>query len=196
MINLLPTDVYQSITFARRNTRLVDWILAVLGGIAIIIIIVISGYFVINRSARDYQKQADSSEQQLKIEKLDETQARVKDISASLNLVVSVLSKEILFSKLLQQIGSVMPPGSSLAGLSISKVQGGLDLSAVAKNYQTATQVQLNLQDPNNKIFTKADIVSVSCSSTSSDVNYPCQINLRAVFAKDNTFLFINSAGS
>ena len=195
MINLLPPNTYQSILYARRNSRLVSWIVAVIVGLSLIAVVVIGGQFFIDKSSRAYQQQADAAEQQLKIQKLDETQARVKEISGSLRLVVDVLGREVLFSKLLQQIGSAMPPGSSLAGLSIIKVQGGIDLNAVAKDYQTATQVQVNLQDPKNKIFDKADIVSITCSSTSSDPDYPCQVSLRVAFAKDNPFLFIHNTG-
>ena len=71
---------------------------------------------------------------------------------------------------------------------------GGIDLNAVTKDYQTATQVQLNLQDPKNKIFDKADILNITCSSSNpADPSYPCTISLKALFAKNNPFLFINS---
>lgn len=195
MINLLPPDTYQAILYARRNTRLAGWIVAVSVGLAMMIVVVMGGQFAIDRSTKDYQRQANDAQQQLKAQKLDETQAKVQDISSSLKLVVDVLGREVLFSKLLQQIGSVMPPGSSLSGLSISKVQGAIDLNAVARDYQIATQVQVNLQDPVNKIFDKADILSINCASNSTDPDYPCQVNLRVVFTKDNPFLFINSQG-
>jgi Tfp pilus assembly protein PilN len=196
MINLLPPDNYQAILYARRNTRLVRWIIACFAGLAIMSMVVMTGQLFINKSAHSYQQQADAAQEQLKVQQLDKTEARVKDISGSLKLVVDVLGREVLFSKLLQQIGSVMPPGSSLAGISIVKTQGGIDLNAVAKDYQTASQIQVNLADPNNKIFDKADIVNITCASNPSDPAYPCQITLRAAFASNNPFLFINTAGT
>lgn len=89
-----------------------------------------------------------------------------------------------------------MPSGSTLQNLNIGKVDGGIDLQAAAKDYQTATQVQLNLADPANKLFEKADIITINCATTSSSTSvssvYPCQVNIKALFTKNNTYLFIN----
>ena len=194
MINLLPPDTRNSILYARRNVHLVRWLVAIVIGLVLVWLIVFTGLFFINRSITDFQSRAEETRQQLKIQKVDETQKRVEDISSTLKLVVQVLGREILFSKLIKQIGSAMPVGASLSGLSISKTQGGIDLNAVTKDYQTATQIQLNLQDPKNKIFEKADILNITCSSANAtDPSYPCTISLKALFAKDNPFLFINS---
>jgi hypothetical protein len=89
-----------------------------------------------------------------------------------------------------------------LTGLSINKVQGGLDLQAAATDSQTATQVQVNLQDPKNQIFEKADIVNIQCATDASTAGdplksqYPCTVQLRTLFAKNNTFSFISGTGS
>lgn len=194
MINLLPPQVRQDIMYARRNTKLRNWITATVLGLFGIAIIVVFGEFYLHRSTSTYAHRVADSQQQLKIQKLDETQKRVQDISGSLKLVVQVLGREVLFSELLQQIGAAMPPGSSLSSLNISKIQGGIDLNAVAKDYQIATQVQVNMQDPANQIFQKADILNVSChSGTGVDPDYPCQVGVRALFNKNNKFLFIHS---
>ncbi len=197
MINLLPNTVRENIMYARRNTKLLHWMIATLVGLTGIALIVTVGEFYIHNSSSAYAQRVADTQQELKIQKLDQTQKRVQDITGSLKLVVQVLGREILFSKLLQQIGAAMPPGSSLASLSINNTQGGIDLNAVAKDYQTATQVQVNLQDPANKIFDKADILNITCNaSTNSDPTYPCQISLRALFTKNTSFLFINGSGT
>ena len=90
-------------------------------------------------------------------------------------------------------MGAAIPAKASLTGISISKLSGGIDLTAAASDYNTATQVQVNLQDPANKIFDKADIINIVCSSTSTDPQYPCTITIRAQFSKNNPFLFIAS---
>lgn len=203
MINLLPPDTKQSLLYARRNTILLRWMSALAASIAVLAVVVLGGHLYINHSIANTNKQIADTQEQLKLQKLETTQKRVQDISTSLKLVVQVLSKEVLFSKLLRQIGSAMPDQTILTGLSINKLQGGIDLQARATDYKTATQVQLNLADPNNKIFDKADIVNVKCddqsqaSSTTTSIDspfadYPCFITLRAKFATNNPFLFIN----
>lgn len=197
MINLLPPDVKQTIGYGRHNTKLLRWSFALISGIAGVALVVAFGLFYVNRAIIAYAAQVDKGQTELKIQKLDVTQAKVEDISGSLNLVVQVLSREILFSKLLKQIGSAIPAKASLSGIQIAKVQGGIDLTAIAADYNTATQVQVNLQDPANKIFDKADIINISCSSaTTADPHYPCTVTIRAQFAANNPFLFINTKGT
>lgn len=209
MINLLPPETRDNIAYARKNSILLKYV-----GIIILVIIgilftALAGQFYINNSATSYTSQIKQSQEQLKIQKLEETQKRVESISGSMKLAVQVLSKQVLFSEMLKQIGSAIPEGAVLTGLSINQLQGGIDITAAATDYNTATQVQLNLQDPNNKIFEKADIVNTQCSSGSGSVNpntgqstetqldaqYPCKITVRALFAKDNPFLFIKNTG-
>lgn len=192
MTNLLPPAKKQDIAYARRNARLLRF--ASFGGLAIggMIVIILFGYMFINNSINHYRTQVNQAEANLKAQNLDETQKKVETLSSDLKLIVQVLSKEVLFSKLIKQIGSVMPANSVLSNIEISKLQGGLDLTANAKDYQTATQVQVNLQDPANKIFDKVDIVSVTCGG-SNNPQYPCTVILRALFTKNNPFLFINN---
>lgn len=194
MINLLPPDIKEQLGYARRNTLLRRWSLSVFAGIVGIIIVVFGGYLYIGQSIDAYQKQVQQTKDSLASQKLEETQKRVQNLSSTLRLVIQVLSREVLFSKLLKQVGAAMPPGAVLQSLSINKLEGGIDLQAVASDYQTGTQVQVNLQDPANKIFDKADILSIACTSNKdSDSLYPCQVNIRALFAKDNSFSFVRN---
>lgn len=201
MINLLPPEVRKSITYARRNTHLRSWITALLLAIVGTVGIVAAGHIYLQQSIRSYTAQVKQGKENLQQQRIEETQKQVQDLTNSLKLVTQVLQREILFSKLLVQIGGALPSGSVLTNLSINKLSGGLDLQAAAIDYQTATQVQINLQDPRNKIFEKADIVNIQCSSgldaaDALQAKYPCTVQLRALFAKNNSFSFINSSGS
>ncbi len=188
MISLLPPNVKKEIFYGHRNTFL--------GSLSILLCLVITGVFLIgafglfymDQSIENLNKQAARSEESLKSQNIDETEKKVNDISNNLKLTSQVLSREILFSKLIQQIGAAMPPSAILTELKIIKTEGGIDLTAVASSYETATQVQVNLSDPANKIFDKADILSTACSGTATDPRYPCTISLRARFSKDNSF--------
>jgi hypothetical protein len=192
MINLLPPETREHFLYARRNTGLVRWMLAFTLGIVGIGLVVGFGQLYIGNSIKTYTQQAEVTRAQLKEQKLDETQARVTEISSSLKLAVQVLSRQILFSKLIQQIGAAIPSGASLTDLRIAKLEGGIDLEFAATDYQTGTQVQVNLKDPANKIFDKADLVNINCSANAaSDPVHPCQVIIRASFAKNNPFLFI-----
>jgi Tfp pilus assembly protein PilN len=193
MINLLPPDAKEAITYARRNTALARWSFILLAGLISLIIVTLAGQLYINQSIESYRTQVAQGQQQLKVQGMEQTQKRLTDISASLKLVVQVLGQQVLFSKLVQQVGTVIPNGAVLTDLNISQVGGGIDLKAATLNQATATQVQVNLLDPSNKIFDKVDIVNINCGSSLYGDKYPCTVQLRAAFAKCNPFLFINN---
>jgi Tfp pilus assembly protein PilN len=195
MINLLPPKVTAEFTYARHNVVLMRWIIALSFGIFGIVAITSYGMFSMQHSINSIQNQVDHAETNAQKAQLATDQKKVQDITSSLKLVNQVLSREILFSQLLKQIATVIPSSANLTGLSISSVAStGIDLSANATDYTTATQLQVNLQDPANKIFSKADIISINCGGTAStDPKYPCTINIRALFAANNPYLFINN---
>jgi Tfp pilus assembly protein PilN len=195
MINLLPPNIKQNYTYAHRNAILVKWAWAFVCGLGGLILITLLGVLYMNQSISNYSSQVAQGQTSLATQHIVDTQKQVNDISNSLNLVVKVLGSEVLFSKLLSQIATIIPTNASLTNLSIAKVQGALDLTAVTTDYNAATQLQINLQDPANKIFSRADIQSITCgNSNNSDNKYPCTVTIRALFAANNPYLFISNS--
>jgi Tfp pilus assembly protein PilN len=194
MINLLPPESKQSYHYAAQNVSLLRWMIAFAVGLVGLGIIATAGFVYIHQSTQNYASQVSDKEEALQEAKLAETQAKAQDITNSFKLVVQVLSKQVLFSKLLEQIAAIIPSNANLTDLNIAQAQGAIDLTAVATDYSTATQVQINMADPDNKIFAKADIINITCAATSaSDPRYPCTVTVRALFADNNPFLFINT---
>jgi Tfp pilus assembly protein PilN len=202
MINLLPGDYKDNIACARRNRTLLNWTVALVLALALMGTIIAGGYLFMRHSISQQSEQSASAKQQLKDDQLDETKAKIDEISSNTKLVLQVLSREVLFSKLLKQLGASLPPGTTLQSINIDKVQGGITLKALARDIQSATQIQINLADPNNRIFQKADIESIICgpktqSSTQTDTTasqlFPCSVQLRALFAKDNPYVYISN---
>lgn len=191
MINLLPPNQKNEIIYARKNTQLLKWCFLMFSASLVAVAIIFAGQLYIKSSSNSYAKQIASTEQTLKSEKLSDTQKKITDLSNNVTLIEKVLQNSILFSKLLKQAGAVMPPETVLSNLEISKVEGGIDLSAKAKDYKSATQVQVNLQDPANKVFEKVDILSINCNKLSDD-GYPCTVTLRALFGDNSPYLFIS----
>src|SRR5438270_9273252 len=186
MINLLPQEMKENYSYARKNVELRRWVIMFAVALVGLGLVGTYGLLSLHQATNNYQRQISDSQTLLQKEDLKGTQAHIQDISDSFKLVVKVMGQEILFSKLLEQMGTVMPPNSGLAGLTITDTTGGMDIVANAADYNTATQVQVNLADPHNKIFSKADIVSINCSQ---DGAYPCKVQIRALFAQNNPFL-------
>jgi len=191
MINLMPPDAKSAITYGRNNTHLIHWTFGCLIIIVAMAATVVFGGIYIDNSKHNLAASIEQTKSTITSQKLDKVQAEAQSLSGGVKLIVQVLSKEIQFSKLLQQIGGLMPAGATLGDIQLSnKVNGALDLTANAIDYETATQVQVNLQDPKNNLFEKVDTVSVSCadintSGSTVDARYKCQILVRALFKSD-----------
>lgn len=195
MINLLPPEVKSGYRYARRNIALRRWVAAFLIVVVGLSALGTYGLLALHESTIRYNGQVAAVQAQLQKDKLNQTKSQVENMSNSLKLAVQVLSNEVLFSKLIQQIGAVMPSGTVLTGLTIDQVTGGLELTADSTNYTAATQIQINLADPTNKIFSKVDIESIkqnSAASSSANSIYQYKVQLRALFNSNNAFLFIN----
>lgn len=191
MINLIPTDHKQSTTFARYNTKLVGWLIGIAIAVFGLVVVVGGGLFYINQDVKNYKESIAISEQTLKAENEEETLARVAEISGRLSLVVDVLSREVLFSKLLPYLGSIMPDGTVLENLSLSREQaGGIDLSIGAVNEFAASQALANIKAEDNLLFTAADANSITCEN--KDTPYLCTVSIRAVLVDENPFLLLN----
>lgn len=198
MINLLPPELKQTLRYADYNTRLVRLVIGLSVGLVGIIIVLGVGYFYLHQEASNYRASIRESELQLEKRNEKEKIARVQEISSSLKLVVNVLSQEILFSKLIRQVGAQMPPNTVLQDLRLSsELTGALDLQVGASSYDAASQVQVNLLNSRNNVFDTADLIKVNCGQaddTGENTAYPCQATLRAIFNKDNDFTLLNSA--
>lgn len=198
MINLLPPDIKQSYSYARRNRHLLRWVAGFAGAIVGLAAITAAGMFYLSNSADSYSRQTATINSGLLSQNLPGVEKQVTDISNNLKLSVQVLSKEVLFSKLLTRLGGATPSNAILTGLAISQTQGAIDITAQTTDYNAATQLQANLADPANQIFSKADLVNITCSDQSNGQSsaYPCNVTLRALFASNNPFLFINDSAA
>lgn len=196
MINLLPSEIKQNYRYARRNRHLVHWAIAFFVAIIGVAVIATFGILVMNKSIDNYKDQISESQSTLVIDDSAKIDNQVNGISNNLKLMVEVLSKEILFSNLLNRLGNITPSNVILTNLSITQDESAIDITAQTADYNAATQLQVNLEAPSNQIFSKADIVSISCATGTAVVNtnYPCTVSIRALFVENNPFLFINSS--
>jgi hypothetical protein len=189
MINLLPPIRRQEISYARKNfwlVRLCVIFLVIILGVAGLTGL---GIIYLNNSTHSYQDQITHATESLNNQQLDRVEKQADEISNNIKLATDVLSRQVLFSKLIRQIGSAMPTNTSLSDLKITKGENGITLTADASDYDAATQVQVNLADPKNKIFSKADIVSINCNNATG--RYPCTVVVRALFGDNASYLFI-----
>lgn len=196
MINLLPTDYKETLLYARRNTSLRGWAIALLAVLAGAIILTGFGYWYLRNETNKQAASLESSKRELQEQNIDGVKAQTEEISSNINLAINVLQREVLFSKLLRQLGAAMPANTALTQLAVEEeIKGGLTLEAVASNLNSASQIQVNLESPENKIFAKADIENIQCNDKTIP-GYPCKVTLRALFNEQNPFVYIQPGGT
>ncbi len=195
MINLLPPQHAAAIRYGRQNSKLVTWLAGVAGAIIVLVLILAGGWFYINQQSKELRHNLDSTNQQLAAQNLSKVEADAKELTGDINVIDKVLGQEIHFSDLIQSLGSYMPPGTVLSQLTLSnEVRGGLDLSVNAKDYASAAEVAVNLNDPKDNLFSKVDIVNINCGNA-ADKQYPCSTQLRVLFSKPAQTKFLSAGG-
>lgn len=192
MINMLPGDYVDVIRHGKSNDRLIHWILAVLAAIIGLVIILGFGWLYLNHQNAVLDSEIVKGKKQLEDQNITQVRKDAEQISQDIKTINQVLGREIRFSDLIQEIGKAMPPGTILGGLTLTKVDGSIDLTASTKDYTSAAQIALNLSDPKNNIFSRADIVSINC--TTAEAAYKCGVVLKALFDKNSQNRFLNFA--
>jgi len=194
VINLLPPERAIRIRYGRGNSLLIQWLISM--GIAIVglVLIVASGVVYINQQSGDLKKNIATDNEQLTTGDIGQVEANVKAISSDVKLINQVLSREIRFSDLMQQIGKVMPAGTVLSSLTLTNINGAMDITANTLDNPSAAQIAINLSDPGNNLFTHVDIVSIACANDHPTSPYPCVATYRALFSKSASSRFLNVA--
>jgi len=195
MINLLPTGTKDERLYGRKNVLLIRLIGLSLTLFMVLITTIIISIIIMDKAISTANSNKQALDISISDNKLDETEKAYNDFLSNVKTVTQILSKQVLYSSLLQQIGQVTPPGANLNSVSISSTDNALDLNFTISRPDIAPILQLNLQDQKNKLFERADIIQVNCQQKEQNVS-PCTAQLKAEYRKDAMFLFINTVGS
>lgn len=198
MINLMPDYMRQEIGYARRNSVLLKWLMAIILVIVGIGAVTVFGRYYIDNNTKSLQAVAEVTQERINSQNLQATQAEMQNLSNNFTTVTRLLEKQLLFSKLLVKIGSIIPNGAILRGITLSTENSTVDLTVIAANREAATQAFVNINDPNNGLFEKADLLSVSCAQVTAETpsetaKYPCSTMIKVIIEADSSFYFLNS---
>ncbi len=160
MINLLPPGRVLDIRIARNNTILRRYIeLIIFGSLILLAAILVARYFF-GIQNDNVQRTVDLNN--AKISSLEPVQKQAEELSATVNTISGLLSRNVKFSDMLTQIGGIMPPGSVLTGLkfSLEDVEAPLVVSAQVDNEQKAAILRNNLAA--SSLFEKAELKNIT----------------------------------
>lgn len=195
MINLLPPAHKRALVYARRNIRLRQGAIGLCVGLLLLVVVTTGNYLILRQETNTYRNNTTALEQELKENDETETLGRMREISGTLNTVLGVLSQQILFADLFQRLGSIMPSGVVLQGISLQgAAAGGISLQISATSQFVASQALANIQDPTNRVFERADLENITCDYAPDNEPYFCTGSIRATFFKDSQFSFLGKA--
>lgn len=160
MINLLPPKRLLEIKIARSNLVLRRYVELTMLSLTFLAATIFVAHHFFTVQQNNIQRTVDL--QQQKIAELEPVQKQAEELSATVNTISGLLSRNVKFSDMLTQIGGVMPAGSVLTGLqfSIEDAESPLVVSAQVDNEQKAAILRNNLA--NSKLFSRADIKSIT----------------------------------
>ncbi len=160
MINLLPPSERIAMAIAKRNTLLRRYLEFMLLGILLLTLLVIGSYYYLSLQYTNTKKTLELNQQ--KLAQLEPKQKEAEELSTTVNTIAALFSRDVTFSKMLTQIGQLMPEKTVLTKLELSSAdsQAPLNITAQVDSEERAAVLRNNLAS--STVFSKANIISIT----------------------------------
>jgi hypothetical protein len=179
MINLMPPDVKEDIRFAKLNVSIVQYcILAAIVGIALVGILLF-GLLILNNDRS--QLEDGIVERQAILDELKLDEDRAKKLSDSIDTIGALFDKEVEFSEIIVQIGSLIPAGSSIDSLTLPNNVKKAPLNLIVRVPTQPDSAVLQQNFANSPLFKGADIQSVTPANRDSETNQVVDYSVQLV---------------
>jgi len=185
MINLMPDNAKKEIRSARTNVILTRYIIIIVLAFAFLTMLLAGSYVVLTQAKQSAQRLIDANG--TKAEVYSSTKAQVDTLSSGLSETKSILNQEVLYSKVLINIGQQMPTGTVIEKISLDAASftgTPLSLKAYAKTTEAAVALREKFQS--SPIFTNVSFESVSDTS-GGIAGYPVSVSMTLTITKAAT---------
>lgn len=196
MINLLPYDYKQDLAYARKNFLLIKWLVALVVAMIFILAISLGGAFVINNQRGNAEESAKTEADAIMLSDEKQEFDKYKKFKADYDTVVKLLSKQLRYSKIIQDIGNILPEGTNIDGIKLTPGATSLTLSVNGKSQQAIREAFVKISDKQSpiKLFPKADLESITCSdSPAGDSSKACTASIKVLLNADSNYYYINA---
>lgn len=207
MINLTPDKIKENTVYAKRNSRLLRYLL--ISGFTMFCILVITGITLVDmtQTKSDYEDQL--AGQNAKIESYKTVEQKGQALYDQVSTIKELLNRQIKFSEMFPDFAKILPEGSIILALDFNANDFIGDTTAGQKtptkpedkpfviraatvDSQTATTLLENIK-ARTDLFVGADIIDVvkiepSTSGTENQVasRYPYQVTINAYLKQKN----------
>ena len=181
MINLMPYDAKKEIRSARMNVVLTRYIAVILLAFGFLVLLLAGSYFVLTQTKLSAEQLIQTND--TKADVYTTTKAQVDGLATSLSDAKTILDQEVLYSKVLMNIGQQMPAGTVIENITLDAASftgTPATIKAFAKNTNDAVALREKFQ--NSPIFSNVNFNSVSESA--GIPGYPVSVSMTLIVTK------------
>ena len=185
MINLMPDQAKKEIRSARVNVILIRYMAIILCAFVFLILVLAGSYLILTQTKQSAQQLIDANAAKAQV--YSATKSQVDALSSSLSEAKSILNQEVLYSKVLVNIGQQMPAGTVIDKISLNSTSftgTPLTLKAYAKTTDAAVALREKFQS--SPIFTNVNFESVS-DTAGGIPGYPVSVSMTLTITKAAT---------
>lgn len=147
MINLLPPEYKEEISYGRKNRKTLSWATTVGFGILSLLIVTFVGKVTIESAKGQAVTQKASIEDQIKQTKLSDTEKDYTSFINTTNNVKKIYSQEVLYSRLIRKLATLLPPDSKITNISLTDKDKALNLNFSNSRDGLGPVILVNLQN-------------------------------------------------
>jgi hypothetical protein len=155
MINLLPQEMKQDFHYGRRNSQVLRWLVTVIFGILMLLVVAAIGRLTIQTARNQTLAQKQVLEDQLKTADYDTINGEYSDFSSGLSNVKKLYQQQVLYSRLIRKLGTLLPPGAKITNISIGDKDRAVSLNFDNDAEGMGPTIQLNLTDQSKQVVNK-----------------------------------------
>jgi hypothetical protein len=170
MINLLPPEYKEEISYGRKNRKTLSWATTVGFGILSLLVVTFVGRATIESAKGQAVAQKASIEDQIKQTKLSDTEKQYASFINSTNNVKKIYSQEVLYSRLIRKLATLLPPDSKLTNISLTDKDKALNLNFSNSKDGLGPVILVNLQ--NQGIQVSAKTISLVTGAFAIPIGY------------------------
>ena len=181
MINLMPDNAKKEIRSARANVVLARYIVVILLAFGFLVLLLAGSYVVLTQTKLSAEQLIQANDN--KADVYNTTKAQVDGLATSLSEARNILDQEVLYSKVLMNIGQQMPAGTVLENITLDTASftgAPVTIKAFAKTTNDAVALREKFQSA--PIFSNVNFNSVTDSA--GIPGYPVSVSMTLIVTK------------
>lgn len=181
MINLLPPQKRAEIRYGRKNAQILRWFSGFLFGVIALLAVAFIGRMTIQTSKEQALVQKLSIEEQLKSPEFVQAEKEYADFINGTDSVGKIYGRQVLYSRLIRKIATLLPPGARLSNISLSDTDKAINLNFVNRKEDLGPTLQINLVNQGEEIAERGrQLTEVSFGMTVSNISVSNELSIGA----------------